>query len=38
MYVLMDHNEDNLIEPVAYTPDVEEYNAWLEKGISNFKK
>jgi thiol:disulfide interchange protein len=38
MYVLMDHNEDNLIEPVAYTPDVDTYNAWLEKGISNFKK
>ncbi|MGS0524397.1 cytochrome c biogenesis protein CcdA [Zobellia nedashkovskayae] len=38
MYVLMDHNEENLIEPVAYTPDGEEYNAWLEKGISNFKK
>jgi thiol:disulfide interchange protein len=38
MYVLMDHNGDNLIEPVAYTPDVDTYNAWLEKGISNFKK
>ena len=38
MYVLMDHNEENLIDPVAYTPDVEEYNAWLQKGISNFKK
>jgi thiol:disulfide interchange protein len=38
MYVLMDHNEDKLIEPVAYTPDVDTYNAWLEKGISNFKK
>ncbi|WP_147679027.1 protein-disulfide reductase DsbD family protein [Algibacter pacificus] len=37
MYVLMDHHEDNLIEPVAYTPDVDTYNAWLEKGISNFK-
>ncbi|APY11342.1 thiol:disulfide interchange protein [Seonamhaeicola sp. S2-3] len=37
MYVLMNHNEDNLVEPVAYTPDVDEYNSWLEKGISNFK-
>ncbi|WP_372937984.1 cytochrome c biogenesis protein CcdA [Seonamhaeicola sp.] len=37
MYVLMDHNEDNLIEPVAYTPNVDDYNSWLEKGISNFK-
>ncbi|GAA3604253.1 cytochrome c biogenesis protein CcdA [Flavivirga amylovorans] len=36
-YVLMDHNEGNLIDPVAYTPDVDEYYKWLEKGISNFK-
>jgi len=37
MYVLMDHNEDNLIDPVAYTPDVEEYSNWLKEGVSNFK-
>jgi len=37
-YVLMDHKEDNLIDPVAYTPDVDEYLSWLEKGLSNFKK
>ncbi|WP_178987759.1 protein-disulfide reductase DsbD family protein [Winogradskyella schleiferi] len=36
-YVLMDHNEENLIEPVAYTPDAEKYNAWLEEGIGNFE-
>lgn len=36
-YVLMDHNEENLTEPVAYTPDVEEYYNWLKKGIANFK-
>ncbi|WP_179352749.1 protein-disulfide reductase DsbD family protein [Winogradskyella vidalii] len=36
-YVLMDHNEDNLNEPVAYTPDIEEYDAWLKEGIGNFK-
>lgn len=36
-YVLMDHNEENLIEPVAYTPDIEEYDAWLKEGIGNFK-
>lgn len=36
-YVLMDHNEENLIEPVAYTPDVEQYHNWLKKGIANFK-
>jgi len=37
-YVLMDLNEENLIDPVAYTPDVEEYHNWLLSGISNFKK
>ncbi|WP_244266715.1 protein-disulfide reductase DsbD family protein [Winogradskyella sediminis] len=36
-YVLMDHNEENLNEPVAYTPDIEEYEAWLKEGIGNFK-
>ncbi|MBU2927335.1 protein-disulfide reductase DsbD family protein [Winogradskyella psychrotolerans] len=36
-YVLMDHNEENLIEPVAYTPNIEEYEAWLKEGIGNFK-
>ncbi len=35
-YVLMDHNEENLIDPIAYTPDVEEYHKWLKEGVSNF--
>jgi thiol:disulfide interchange protein DsbD len=38
LYVLMDHEENNLIDPVAYTPDVDEYYNWLKKGIQNFKK
>ncbi len=37
-YVLMAHDESNLIDPVAYTPDVDEYYNWLEKGIANYKK
>lgn len=37
-YVLMDHNEQNLNTPVAYTPDVQEYTDWLKDGISKFKK
>ncbi len=37
MYVLMDHNEENLNNPVAYTPNVDEYHAWLKDGISKFK-
>ena len=36
-YVLMDHNEQNLIDPVAYTPDVDEYFDWLSKGVSSFE-
>jgi len=35
-YVLMDHNEENLMDPIAYTPDAEEYYNWLKTGISNF--
>jgi thiol:disulfide interchange protein DsbD len=34
----MDHKENNLIDPVAYTPDVDEYYNWLKKGIQNFKE
>lgn len=37
-YVLIDHEENSLIEPVGYTPDVDEYNKWLADGIANFKK
>jgi thiol:disulfide interchange protein DsbD len=33
----MDHDVNNLINPVAYTPDPEEYNNWLKKGIENFR-
>jgi len=35
-YVLMNLNEENLNEPTAYTPDVDEYHAWLIEGITNF--
>ena len=36
-YVLIDNNENKLTEPIGYTPDIEEYEAWLEEGITNFK-
>ncbi|WCO00905.1 protein-disulfide reductase DsbD family protein [Psychroserpens ponticola] len=36
-YVLMGHNEENLIDPVGYTPNAEEYHEWLSDGISNFE-
>lgn len=37
-YVLMDHNEENLIDPVGYTPDIEEYYDWLQNGVGAFDK
>jgi hypothetical protein len=27
-----------LQKPVGYTPDAQEYEAWLQVGIENFKK
>lgn len=36
-YVLMNHKEENLIDPVGYTPDVSEYESWLRTGIKSFK-
>ncbi|WP_066219581.1 protein-disulfide reductase DsbD family protein [Formosa haliotis] len=36
-YVIIDHNEDKLVEPVGYLPDVPDYKAWLEEGVENFK-
>jgi thiol:disulfide interchange protein DsbD len=35
-YVLMNLEEENLNNPIAYTPNVDEYYNWLEQGISNF--
>lgn len=37
-YVVLDSEGKDLNEPVGYTPDIEEYKAWLEEGIANFKK
>ena len=37
-YVLMNLDEKNLNDPVAYTPDVDEYYNWLKDGIGKFKK
>ena len=36
-YVLMDHNEENLVSPVGYTPDAAAYYNWLKEGISKFE-
>ena len=37
-YVLMAHDESNLIDPASYTPNPTEYYNWLSEGIANFKK
>jgi thiol:disulfide interchange protein len=37
-YVLTNLEEQNLNEPISYTPDIQEYLKWLQDGISNFKK
>lgn len=37
-YVVIDTDGKDLNTPVGYTPDSEEYKAWLESGISKFKK
>ncbi|NNT72380.1 DUF255 domain-containing protein [Flavobacterium sp. IMCC34852] len=37
LYVLLDLNEKELNTPVAYTPNIDEYLAWLKDGVSKFK-
>jgi thiol:disulfide interchange protein DsbD len=37
-YVLIDADYNMLSRPVGYTPDIEEYEDWLNEGLSNFKK
>ncbi|MBE16382.1 MAG: thiol:disulfide interchange protein [Cytophagaceae bacterium] len=36
-YVLIDHDENNLNQPVGYLPDIDKYEAWLKQGIERFK-
>ena len=38
LYVLMGHDEQNLVPPVGYTPDVERFSSWLHSGINAFGK
>ncbi|MDH7444218.1 protein-disulfide reductase DsbD family protein [Aquimarina sp. 2201CG14-23] len=37
-YVLVDHKEANLIDPIGYTPDEVAYVKWLKRGLNNFPK
>lgn len=36
-YVLIDLKEEKLNTPISYTPNVDDYLAWLKSGISKFK-
>ncbi len=36
LYIMVDHSENNLNEPVGYTPDIDTYYNWLQKGLNNF--
>lgn len=37
-YIILDDEGKDLTKPVGYTPDVEEYKAWLNEGLAAFKK
>lgn len=37
-YIVLDNSGNRLSDPVGYTPDANEYKAWLETGIAKFKK
>ena len=37
-YIILDAEGKDLNTPVGYTPDADEYKAWLESGISKFGK
>jgi thiol:disulfide interchange protein DsbD len=36
-YVLINLEEENLIKPIGYTPNINEYKNWLKSGLKNFK-
>ena len=37
-YVLIGNDEKNLVAPVAYTPNADDYYNWLESGLEVFRK
>ncbi len=36
-YVIVDHNENMLVEPAAYDPDIDKYIKWLDTAKEKFK-
>ncbi|MBJ7881055.1 protein-disulfide reductase DsbD family protein [Gelidibacter salicanalis] len=37
-YVLIGHDEENLNDPVGYTPNAQEYLEWMKEGVGAFKE
>ncbi|MCL8006288.1 thioredoxin family protein [Gelidibacter japonicus] len=37
-YVLIDHDEENLNDPVGYTPNAQEYIEWMREGVGAYKE
>lgn len=37
LYVIQDHSENDLTEAIGYTPNIDEYQKFLEEGIKKFK-
>lgn len=38
LYIIQDHEENDLTEAIGYTPNIDEYKMFLENGIKKFKK
>jgi thiol:disulfide interchange protein DsbD len=38
LYVVIDHEGNDLTEAIGYTPDINSYKSFLMKGIKAFKK
>lgn len=36
-YLILDHNEKVLVDPIGYTPDVDDFVKYLEKGMAAFE-
>jgi thiol:disulfide interchange protein DsbD len=38
LYVVIDHEGNDLTEAIGYTPDIKTYKKFLESGMTRFKK
>ncbi|WP_442847429.1 cytochrome c biogenesis protein CcdA [Leeuwenhoekiella sp. H156] len=37
-YIILDHSGDSMNKPTGYTPDIDAYLSWLQKGINTYKR